>query len=499
MKKTIKLTVFVLGLLLVGCKDEFLETFPTSQISAETIAEASAVNPGLQSATVAGIYATMYSAGAGGTTNHEDFGQKSTDIKTDLLSGDMALARKAYSRWAAMSEFLVTTDFTQQHNYREWRYFYKIIFFANNVIDALGGTETVPEGAEARAFMGQALAARGYAYFYLSQLFVNDPSDRAQDALPIYTNAQTPNVEKSSLGDVYDLMIDDLERAVSYLDGFSRGDKSQIDQWVARGILAYAYGAAGDFSAMAATAKTVVDNGPFSLMTASQVVYDGDPNQGGFNDINAMTGAMWGVDLTADQGIGLISFWGQMDIFSYSYQWAGNIKAMDESLFAQIPSNDIRRGQFGSYIVDHVPFNKFYHSGRTNGGQRQVTTDLLYMRVAEMYLLAAEGMAETGQEAQAKTMLKTLVNQRLTAGSDATYIDALSGTALQDEIKLQSRIELWGEGKSYLRVKRQRETITRGNNWLDLPGTSYQYSDEKLTFEIPEAELRDNPLLNDQN
>ena len=42
MKKTIKLTVFSLGLLLIGCKDEFLETFPTSQISAETIAEASA-------------------------------------------------------------------------------------------------------------------------------------------------------------------------------------------------------------------------------------------------------------------------------------------------------------------------------------------------------------------------------------------------------------------------------------------------------------------------
>ena len=213
MKKTIKLTVFSLGLLLVGCKDEFLETFPTAQISAETIAEASALNPGLQSATVAGIYATMYSPGAGGTSNHEDFGQKSTDIKTDILSGDMALARKAYNRWASMSELQTTVDFTLSHNYREWRYFYKIVFAANNVIDALGGTEAVPDNPEARAFMGQALAARGYAYLYLSQLFVNDPSNRSQDALPIYINAQTPNVAKSSLGDVYDLMIDDLERA----------------------------------------------------------------------------------------------------------------------------------------------------------------------------------------------------------------------------------------------------------------------------------------------
>lgn len=347
--------------------------------------------------------------------------------------------------------------------------------------------------------MGQALAARGFAYLYLSQLFVNDPSNTSQDALPIYINAQTPNVAKSSLGDVYALMINDLERAVDYLDGFSRGDKSQIDQWVARGILAYAYGAAGNFSAMANTAKAVVDGGPFSLMTPSQIVYDGDPNQGGFNDLSAMTGSMWGVDLTADQGIGLVSFWGQMDIFSYSYQWAGNIKAMDESLYSQMASNDIRRGQFGSYIVPNVPFNKFYHSGRTTGGQRQVTADLLYMRVAEMYLLAAEGYAEnSATEGAARTMLKTLMAQRLSDG-DTAYIDALTGAALQAEIKLQSRLELWGEGKSYLRMKRQRETITRGNNWLDFPGTSYQFDDEKLTFEIPEAELRDNPLINDQN
>ena len=120
------------------------------------------------------------------------------------------------------------------------------------------------------------------------------------------------------------------------------------------------------------------------------------------------------------------------------------------------------------------------------------------MRVAEMYLLAAEGYAESGNDPQARTMLKTLVAQRLTDGNTA-YIDALSGAALQAEIKLQSRLELWGEGKSYLRMKRQQETITRGNNWLDFPGTSYQFDDEKLTFEIPEAELRDNPLINDQN
>ena len=201
--------------------------------------------------------------------------------------------------------------------------------------------------------------------YYLSQLFVNDPSNQNQDVLPMYTDTRTPNIGKSSLSDVYDLMISDLTRAVGYLSEFTRGDKSQIDQWVARGLLAYAYGAKGDFAQMGATAAEVVNSGQFTIMPPSQIVFQGDNNQGGFNDINAASGAMWGVDLTSDQGIGLVSFWGQMDIFSYSYQWAGNIKAMDQGLFDQISDDDVRKGQFGSYVVANVPFNKFYHNGRT--------------------------------------------------------------------------------------------------------------------------------------
>ena len=170
MKNIFKLTALLTATLLVSCQEEFLETFPTEQISSEQISEASQLNPGLQSASVAGIYATMYTAYAGGTGNHEDFGQKSTDIKMDLLSGDMALALKGFNRWASISELTAPVDFTQRHNYQEWRYFYKIIFFANTVIDALAPNGEEPQGAEARAFLGQALAARGYGYLYLSQL-----------------------------------------------------------------------------------------------------------------------------------------------------------------------------------------------------------------------------------------------------------------------------------------------------------------------------------------
>ncbi len=82
---------------------------------------------------------------------------------------------------------------------------------------------------------------------------------------------------------------------------------------------------------------------------------------------------------------------------------------------------------------------------------------------------------------------------------DTSYLDALSGADLQDEVYLQTRIELWGEGKSYLAMKRLRKTITRGSNWLDFAGQSFDYNDERLTFEIPEIEIRNNPNISEQN
>ena len=108
----------------------------------------------------------------------------------------------------------------------------------------------------------------------------------------------------------------------------------------------------------------------------------------------------------------------------------------------------------------------------------------------------AEAEAALGNDAAARQSLKAILDHRI---PDTSYLDALSGADLQDEVYLQTRIELWGEGKSYLAMKRLRKTITRGSNWLDYAGQSFDYNDERLTFEIPEIEIRNNPNISEQN
>jgi hypothetical protein len=98
-----------------------------------------------------------------------------------------------------------------------------------------------------------------------------------------------------------------------------------------------------------------------------------------------------------------------------------------------------------------------------------------------------------GKDAEARTVLSNYLSDRI---ADLSYIENLSGQALLNEIYLQTRIEFWGEGKSYLAMKRNKATITRGENHLFDAGNSFKYDDPKLTFVIPQAEVLNNPNLN---
>ncbi|WP_317191290.1 RagB/SusD family nutrient uptake outer membrane protein [Galbibacter mesophilus] len=90
------------------------------------------------------------------------------------------------------------------------------------------------------------------------------------------------------------------------------------------------------------------------------------------------------------------------------------------------------KDQFVDAYGDGVlyPIGKFYAPGREIEGKRNIETDYVYMRIAEIYLLNAEAAARTGDEASAIASLKTLLDKRM---DDTSYIDALSGNALLNE------------------------------------------------------------------
>ena len=292
------------------------------------------------------------------------------------------------------------------------------------------------------------------------------------------------------------LIVSHLEFAITNLEGFTRSNKGAIDKYVAKGLLAYVYAAMGENQKVADLSNDIITNSGYPLTTREQIVYDQTTKKGGgFNDIN-INSWMWGFDFVAENGVYLLSWFPHVDIYTYGYAAAGNAKVMDDNLYALIKTNDLRKKQFDT---NKRPSNKFFAPERKQMGQRTIITDAVFMRVDEFYLLGAEALAKLGQDAQAKTMYKKLLLLRYpeaTAASDIAYVDALSNADLLEDIYNNSRIELWGEGKSYLSLKRNKKSVTRGSNHNVEANSTFSYDNPLLTIPIPQNELINNFYFN---
>ena len=120
--------------------------------------------------------------------------------------------------------------------------------------------------------------------------------------------------------------------------------------------------------------------------------------------------------------------------------------------------------------------------------------DVPYMRAAEMYLIEAEAKARLG-EADAAEALFTLASAR-----DAAYqLSTNTGEVLIDEILLQRRWELWGEGFRFFDLKRLNLPMDRNdanhnsavvNNLMFIPA-----GDIRWQWQIPQDEIDANPAI----
>lgn len=487
MKKINKILYGAIGVMfiLASCSKDFLEERPTGVLTNERMAEVSKYNPAISKAGVDGMYSLLIQWKSGGTSSHDDFGPKSFDIRSDIMCGDMAQIKHAYGRFQGISD-LTGLEKTGLDTYRFWRFYYQLVKSANSVLDAFG--EEIPQEDENKFNYGQASALRAYAYLYLVNFYqLPYPEAKDQNAVILYLKNEEEGKGLSTVQEIYNAIISDLEKAVKALDGFKRKNNTSIDQNVAKGLLAYAYLFMEDYAKAEAVANEVIASGEFKLMSSDEVI------KSGFNNVN-IPGWMWAIDLTTDNSPLLPTFWGMIDIFTYSYAdvvgWAIN-----KELYAQIPQTDIRKKQFFNkpgHAFDLFPINKFYHKDRKQG-TKDWTSDEVFMRVAEMYLAKAEAQARQGKEADAKTTLLQLVSQRDTNANGR--INPLAGNDLLDEIYFQWRIEMWGEGKAFWAMKRFKKTNKRGTNSFMYPGQEFPYNDPKLIAKIPEIELNANPNI----
>lgn len=478
----------VLGLALSSCSEEFLEEVPTESVSDVTATSTT----GNLFLVINGIHRSLYIRyGAQGRS-----GIGSLMIQNDVLGEDFVMTSRGNGWFVSAAGWLDHTNADDSDNLFPYRTYYRIIRNANVVIN--GAENAEGDAAERQAALGQATLYRAWAHFQMVQLYgirYSAGAENTQPGIPIRLTADNDPLPRASVEEVYAQINTDLDAAIELLDGYVRPNKSHLDQSVALGLKARValvqqnYQVAADYAAQARANYNLMSNDDY------------------YANFNTYTNGewMWGSYIQEDQ----TDYYGNFGAYvSRNYSSTNirtNPKAINNLLYDQISETDIRAvlfdptGQHDSLPPGYSIASNFSLFPYTNqkflaAGTGDSRMDVPYMRAGEMYLIEAEALSYI-DEGAARSVLFDFASNR-----DPEYtLSTNTGQALKEEIYIQRRIELWGEGFRFYDLKRLNQPLDRTganhvqtviNNVYEVPA-----GDNRWQWLIPLDALNANPLL----
>ena len=491
--KPVLLSLVVLG---AGCSKDYLVTNPTDAVSGETVFETT------EGAYVAldGTYRTNFNS----LTDHGNFGQKAYDLTSDLMGLDMVVHKQGYNWFNGEYQFTaIATSSTNSRSDRTWYHYYRMINNANRIIALIDGATGPQEDKD--NIKGQALAIRAHSYFYLINFFQHTyKGNENKPGVPLYTEPTSEGVGRGTVQQVYDQIVADLSEAQTLLDGKPRRHATHIDARTVHAIRALVALQMEDYE----TAKTQAAAAREGLALGTPAQYTGGTM---FNTVDGPE-YIWGAQIINEQATIFASFYSHMDAASGGYATLGTNKKISKYLYDLIPEGDVRKENFTKREDANATFPFLNQTKIRLKSPGDWAGDYIFFRASEQYLIEAEASARLGDEANAISVLESLVKARYPDYSAS----GLSGQALIDEILIQRRIELWGEGRSLLDIKRLKTGLNRPtgdgnhNGWdmmsetnkasnFSIPQSALVKPDQDPTFlfRIPQDEINANAALTD--
>ncbi len=483
----------ILFLSFASCKKDYLETAPTDQVDNSAVFTTSSnANTSLN-----GIYRYMFQRYG----NQNQPGVGGIFLNLDFMGDDIGQATSAWYSNEAGSWLSHRADNSALVSY-SYRLFYRIIGNANFIIDNIDGATGSDD--DKKKTKAEALTLRAYGHYYLVQMFAKrydaNTKPNAQLGVPLLTSSSDTNKPRATVEEVYTQINKDLNDAIA-LNISTRLNKSHINVSVAKGLRARVALTMQDYPNAIKFAKEVIDAGTFPLMSATEY-------QAGFNDAQSVGEFMWASIPAADQADTFGSFFSQIAYNANTTYMRGNPKRINSNTYNKISSTDVRKKMWepapttANFPLPLATFQRFPFMSRKFSVKvvgQPTLGDVSLMRSAEMYLILAEAYAKTtGGDINARTTLFSLVSRRDPNAVVSTNI----GQALIDEILLNRRVELWGEGFRWLDLKRLDLPLDRTAaafpNFVPLTSSgtvSVPAGDPKWQFLIPRAEIEANTSL----
>ncbi|RAJ08001.1 RagB/SusD family nutrient uptake outer membrane protein [Arenibacter echinorum] len=381
---------------------------------------------------------------------------------------------------------------------QNWSYPYAIINNANLVLAGLENIEL--EAAVEAGIEAEAKCLRAYAYFQLVQLYGDIPL-RTE---PVRSLDEIQK-EKSSQNDIYDLIINDLIFAESNLPD-DAVDEGRVYKSAATGLLAKVYlttaGYPLNITANYSLAKTkaveVITSDKFQLLGdyaqvfhnnryTSETIWEAlvsPPNVGNpLHQNTAPTGNQTATMLPTE------AFINSFAIGDRRMEWG--IK-------------DGYTNAKGNEIVSRTYYNKFideqFFEDELSPAETSSTLDytIPILRLAEMYLIAAEAENEMNGPAAAYEYINKVRERARIDNADPLNVPDLSGLSqedFRDAVLMERKWELHLEGSAWFDLKRtQSFDLVQAARGTELVVPIGPYNN---TWLIPDFEISNNNI--DQN
>lgn len=487
------------------------------------------MNPDRIAADVVNLAATVFMQFTVGGTNYYaiDFGLPSVSIANDYNGADMVCANNDYN-W-----YMPACDYTDRDPnyivpYVEWTFYYNYLKAANDILAAIPA-ET--ENETLKAYRGQALGARALAIFNLVQRFqFTYKGNEDKPTVPIVTDGmsaeQASNNPRATLSVAYEQILGDLNEAITLLEGYTRPNKSTIDQQVAYGLRARVNLVMQNYAEAASdAANALAGYTPYSIAELGRPTFQDGTHHAW----------IWGAIINESD---LVSGSKMMTWQS----WVGSLNEgycakcstyarCNVELYNKIPATDVRKGwwvdeNLKSPLIEGLEWpgapgvsigeaeisqikTKFYpytnvKFGPTDDkiGNTDNSGDWPLMRAEEMYLIQAEATGLGGNITEGAKLLENFMKTYRDPDYKCTATDE---DTFRNEIWLQRRIELWGEGFFFTDMMRFNKPLVRFHgsrkdqtNWPDAYRFNIPAGDEVFLCAIPRSEINSNEGISEE-
>jgi hypothetical protein len=482
MKKYLPFAIMAAFAFFSSCKD-FLDLEPTSQSIAVENSDADSIYFKSASEVEAAL------AGA-----YSDF--KNEYWQLDYMVNGDAQSDDAYAGGDNPDNFQIDDyrlDATNKNVSRDWAYLYATIGKCNTIINNIG-TLTDPALTDARReqIIGEASFIRAFMYFQLVQLWGDVPlqltevktisADKLDEIYSIIFPARTPQAE------VYAQIIKDLEAALPKVP-VTALNKGYVTVGAVNAMLAkvYATQEPHDYNKVLEYCNAVIA-GPYSLLPDyNQLWLNSNENSAeSIFEINYTGGASdgnWGTKIF--RGLD----WKKFNLPSNDLIAAFDAEGDNIRKNASIAFEDVT----GKWSDEHYPQTHYPFINKWRNYQEGSDQNYIFIRLADILLLKAEALNETGDQAGAAA----IVNE-IRARVNLAPTTASSQADLRLAIEKERRLELAFEAIRWFDLKRTGRAIEVMNSeTVDQNGNQigYNLTPEHLVWPIPQAELDKNTKL----